>query len=294
MHLEEVSSCPICRGSSFKELHQSADHTVTHKLFHVKQCNSCGLAVTSPRPTQANASSYYQSDNYISHTNQSRGLFDSIYLIIRKFTMRWKLSLIKKNALPGPLLDFGCGTGQFLAHTAAQGITCFGVEPSASARKQINSSIPTFESLHSLPDIKFSVITLWHVLEHVYTLRETIEDLRSKLQEGGTIFIAVPNMQSPDANHYGSFWAAWDLPRHLWHFSKPNMTQLLEDSGFRVSAIIPMKLDAYYVSLLSEKYQHGGQLGLIAMLKAVKCALQSNAAAASTTNHSSLIFVAKK
>lgn len=294
MALEEVSFCPVCQGSTFQDLHLSKDFTVTGELFHVKQCIRCGLGITTPRPDSQSAPGYYESPQYISHSNKSSGIFDTIYLIIRHFSLKWKYSLIKSYLTGGPILDYGCGTGHFLREVNKHGITAYGVEPSATARQQIHPDIITADSISTLPQARFKVITLWHVLEHVYPLHETLAMLKERLSDHGTIFIAVPNRESYDAKQYGETWAALDVPRHLWHFTKTSMTTLLQNSGLQVKKIIPMKLDAYYVSLLSDKYSHNGRFTLWGSMKAIAVALRSNMLGAKNKNQSSLIFVVQK
>ena len=294
MPLEEVSRCPVCQGASFSLLHTSKDFTKTLELFHVKQCNSCSLILTSPRPTASESPHYYQSDAYISHAAKSRSLFDSIYLIVRYLSLKWKFSLVKQFVSTGPILDFGCGTGAFLNKVRSKGLQVYGVEPSASARLNINNEITVSDSIDSLPNTQFEVVTLWHVLEHVYDLGTTIQKLKARLTERGTIFIAVPNWESFDATHYHEYWAAYDVPRHLWHFSKKSMQTLLQNNGLKIQKIVPMKLDAYYVSLLSEKYIHNGSLSLKSIFNALRVGLLSNLKGRRRTNHSSLIFVVQK
>jgi 2-polyprenyl-3-methyl-5-hydroxy-6-metoxy-1,4-benzoquinol methylase len=284
MTLEEVFNCPLCQGTHLITLHQSKDHNQSGILFPVKQCVACSFTFTSPRPPESNAGQFYQSSNYISHQTTAVSLFDRLYLIIRSFTLRWKYQLVKPYC-HGSLLDVGCGTGTFLTYCQKQGIRVTGIEPS-DARKTIQG-ITTYQTLSQAPQQSYSVITLWHVLEHIYELKETIGLLKSNLEENGTIFIAVPNRLSQDAHVYGKYWAAWDVPRHIWHFSSDNMSQLMKQSGLQVKEIIPMKLDAYYVALLSEKYRGTGKLGFV---RATWVALLSNFSARKTGEYSSLIY----
>jgi len=208
--------------------------------------------------------------------------------------MIWKFNLVKNHLKGGPLLDFGSGTGRFLQYCKSKGIPVHGVEPSPEARKNTNADLDIADSLTHLPPLQFDVITLWHVLEHVYTLKETLEALRSRLSEDGTIFIAVPNWKSSDATHYKESWAAYDVPRHLWHFSKDSIPSLLNRSGLSIKEVLPMKLDAYYVSLLSEKYQRHGTLGVTGLLYGIYAGVRSNLRAKTDGHYSSLIYVVKK
>jgi 2-polyprenyl-3-methyl-5-hydroxy-6-metoxy-1,4-benzoquinol methylase len=291
MSLEELITCPACTGNTFIPHIIGKDHTATGELFHVKQCTTCGLLVTSPRPTETNAARYYQSTAYISHTGAAAGLIDYIYLIVRRFTLNWKYHLIRNRNPHGKLLDYGSGTGAFLNHCIDKGIDAYGIEPSVIAR---DAHTKVAESLDKLEVNEFDVITLWHVLEHVYPLEQTLDQLKQRLAKTGTIFIAVPNWQSSDAKHYGAEWAAYDVPRHIWHFSQAAMKQLLTKKGFKLQAIIPMKLDAYYVSLLSEKNANHGKLSITRIVRALKTALISNVRAENDLNYSSLIYVATK
>jgi len=292
MIAEEVMACPICKGTHFQNSITCTDHTASGEMFHVKHCADCGLGITSPRPALPDAARYYASDNYISHTSSSRGFIDSIYLIIRRLTNAWKFRLVSGYFHGHPLLDYGCGTGSFLS-VVNQKQKAFGVEPS-EARQKINSSIPVVATLEELHVRKFDVITLWHVLEHVYALRETLRSLKEMLTADGAIFLAVPNHESPDALHYKSHWAAYDVPRHLWHFSRKSMAMFLQQEGLRIVNIIPMKLDAYYVSLLSEQHASPRSPGMIRVMRAMWRGLRSNLAARKEANHSSLIFVVQK
>ena len=190
MSLELVAQCPICKGKSYKPFLVCKDYTTTSELFHVEQCTNCSMVMTNPRPGQQSANTYYQSNSYISHTSVAHGLLDSIYLLIRHLTYSWKYSLIKPYLNPALLLDVGCGTGHFLSFCKKQGTEVYGVEPSADARAK-TTAINVVESLEKLPDIKFNVITLWHVLEHIYDLESTLEKLKALLDDHGIIFIAV-------------------------------------------------------------------------------------------------------
>ncbi len=295
MSLENLEVCPLCNGKSFHHHLTCKDFTSTGQVFHVEQCDGCQLLLTNPRPRETDSTSYYKSTQYISHQSKATGIFDHIYLIIRSFTLNWKSRLVNHHGHRKKLLDYGCGTGAFLLHCKEKGFEAVGVEPSEEARSIANASATiAYPSLSGLPVGTYDAITLWHVMEHVYPLTETIQKLKSLLAESGTIFIAVPNWQSPDSMHYQQTWAGYDVPRHIWHFSKSSMTQLLEQHGLRIKNIIPMKLDAYYVSMLSEKYGAGGNLTMVGILRAIVQGLRSNRAARKTTNHSSLIYVVQK
>ncbi|MEO8473512.1 MAG: class I SAM-dependent methyltransferase [Chryseolinea sp.] len=208
--------------------------------------------------------------------------------------MTWKEKLITRSKpLNKTILDYGCGTGIFLKHCADKHWNITGVEPSEQARAIAitNTKASIQPNIISIPQPHFEVITLWHVLEHLRDLNQTLTSLTQKLSKTGTMFIAVPNYKSQDAEFYANFWAAYDVPRHLWHFSKTTMQQLLKQHRLKTTEIIPMKLDAYYVSMLSEKYKHNDHQTLRTLLPAIAIATRSNIMAKRTGEYSSLIYV---
>jgi 2-polyprenyl-3-methyl-5-hydroxy-6-metoxy-1,4-benzoquinol methylase len=291
-----LSNCPLCNNQIFEPFLNCIDYTVSRETFKIVRCKNCLFTFTSPRPADETIGSYYQSTDYISHTNKAASLIDGIYLRARNYTLNWKLDLITAAAKSSPknLLDYGCGTGAFMTHCHENQWEVTGVEPSPEARKiakEANENV--LSSVESLKQQKFSIITLWHVLEHVPNLNETLLKLRASLADNGTMFIAVPNHNSWDGKHYDKYWAGYDVPRHLWHFSQTTMTLLLKNNNLKLINTVPMKLDSYYISLLSEKYKTG-KTSLAGMVKAFVNGTRSNLAAKSNNDFSSLIYVVKK
>ncbi len=296
MGFEQIEICPICSGKTFRPYLTSTDYTTSGNDFNIVQCTNCSFAITNPRPDKSEIGEYYKSQSYISHTGGSNSLIDRIYLLARSRSLKRKRKLIEKYSNKLSLLDYGCGTGEFLNECIKQGWIGNGIEPSKEARskaEELNKK-PIYSDISQVIENQFNTITLWHVLEHVHELNLTLEKLTQSLAVNGTVFIAVPNPTSWDANKYGKNWAAYDVPRHLWHFSKKNMTQLLSNHSLTVKEVIPMKLDAYYVSLLSEQYKTPNQSKIKRYLLGFINGLISNIKASQKINHSSLIYVAKR
>ena len=218
---------------------------------------------TQDIPSAGDIGRYYASEDYISHSDTHEGMINKLYHAIRKRTLRGKKNLLQKETgkNSGKIADVGCGTGAFL-HTMKQaGWNITGVEPDETARKKAADLYGIkprpAEELNSLPQNEFEAITMWHVLEHVHDLHGYIGQLKNMLAENGKLFIAVPNYTSYDAVYYGPFWAAYDVPRHLYHFSPKSMRSLLQQHGLTVQKVQPMWFDSCYVSMLSEKYKNG-------------------------------------
>ncbi len=295
MEHESFSICPVCDQQDLRAFISAKDHTVTHEEFKIQQCARCGFMATNPRPSVQSIGEYYLSENYISHSGKSKTIFDKIYLAVRKLTLKWKYDLITEHiSKPARVLDFGCGTGEFLHTFKANNWNVTGVEPSLLARQKANHLLGN-KVLKELPDDKdvYDAITLWHVLEHIHLLNPTIQKIKNCLSPSGIIFIAVPNPESHDCKHYKEYWAGYDVPRHLWHFTRETMTALLKKNGLKIINIKPMKLDSYYVSLLSEGYKNPGRSKLLLALNAIKEGFASNRSAQKTKEYSSLIYIAK-
>ncbi len=261
-NLVEVAECPICGEKSRSQILSCVDHTVSGATFSIVECSGCQFAFTSPRPAESDLGSYYESEEYISHSNTKKGLVSRLYQSVRKYTLGKKLGMVNRlSGKKGLLLDIGCGTGEFLNICKVDGWETIGIEPSPSARKQAQENygldVREESALDQLEKTSADVITMWHVMEHVPHLRERVARLKELLKKDGTLIVAVPNRTSYDAAYYGPDWAAYDVPRHLWHFRPQDMRKLMEQFGFEVKQVQPMKFDSYYVSILSEKYRTG-------------------------------------
>lgn len=269
---ERLESCPICGKPEFRNKLVVEDKTVSHESFAIVQCVGCNFQFTNPRPNEAEIGRYYESDAYVSHNSGAAGLINQAYKVARFFTMRRKVSLLNQLApRRGKLLDYGCGTGHFLAAAQAASWKVAGLEPNARAREEASHRLGQpigQEGLAAFEPGSFDAITLWHVLEHVHTLNETLAQLTALLKPDGVMLIAVPNVESLDAQHYRELWAAYDVPRHLYHFAPKTMAQLLKKHKLTVRQTLPMPLDAYYVSMLSEKHKAERAGGLLTVLKA--------------------------
>lgn len=293
--MNTLNQCPIC-GSSQLEDHvmEVEDYLVSHEKFSLSRCGDCGFLFTNPRPEDAELGKYYQSEEYISHSDTSKGLMNKLYLMARRRTLRRKVRVVRDHASGKRLLDIGCGTGAFLNEAKQSGFDVLGLEPEEAARKiadeKYRIEVRHPDALKGLTDDSRDAITLWHVLEHVSDLNEYWGHFSRILSEKGVLIVAVPNPQSPDALHYGPRWAAYDVPRHLWHFRKDDIRALAKKHHFLVDQILPMKLDAYYISMLSEKNTSGKSK----ILRSFFRGMGFNMAARRQNNYSSLIYVLKK
>lgn len=297
--MKEITTCLICGSADIRPFLTCKDHTVSHKEFQIKECGSCGFKFTSPRPNDEDLGQYYKAESYVSHSDTKKGLVNTLYHWVRSYTLIKKLQLVMHytGLKKGRILDYGAGTGAFLNTCKANGWDAVGIEPDADARKVMAekfsiSSYPNWQKARAqnvLNDL--DAITAWHVLEHVPDLKETVKELRAALKEKGKLIVAVPNPSSFDAAYYKENWAAYDVPRHLWHFSPDNMERLMKDQGFRLVKTLPMVFDSFYVSMLSRKYQTGHS-GLV---NAFITGLRSNIKANKTGKEfSSQIYVLQK
>ena len=290
------NNCPLCGAASIKKVLTAKDHTVSGETFEIWECSACTGRFTQDVPTLPNIGRYYRSENYISHTNTSRGLVNKLYHRVRKITLKQKRNLIKKvtGLDTGHLLDIGAGTGFFAEAMRKAGWKVTGLEPDEAARKrarEMNIVLNDVKDLFSLPPASFNAITMWHVLEHVHDVHGYLSQINKLLQNDGRFIVAVPNYISGDAKLYAEHWAAYDVPRHLYHFSPAAMKGLLQKHGFTVQSMHPQWFDSFYVSMLSEQYKTGSSH----VIKGAWKGLQSNLHAMGNAGRcSSVIYVAGK
>jgi 2-polyprenyl-3-methyl-5-hydroxy-6-metoxy-1,4-benzoquinol methylase len=253
---------------------------------------ACDFVFTNPFPAEHEMPKYYQSKEYISHSNTDYSIKELPYHLARKYMLRRKLNWIRDiNSSTGRLLDFGCGAGSFLSFMLANNWDVWGIEPNQNALEIANqkSGNHAFSELSLLPVTQFDFITLWHVLEHVYPLHKTTQSILSYLKTNGHLIIAVPNCASYDAGYYQENWAAYDVPRHHFHFTPETMNLFAKKHRLQLIQTIPLKLDALYIGMLSEKYAGGSVFnGLYQGFKSNHLANKHQ------KNHSSLVYILKK
>lgn len=273
-----------------KTVLKTKDFLVSGEEFSLIESEKKDLLKTTPVPKYVEK--YYQSEEYISHTDSKYTIFEKAYQLVKKIALHKKVRLINKlNKGSGKLLDVGSGTGDFLAVAKKNNWNVFGVEPNSNARAlSHNKGITVFENLNEIHETNFDVITLWHVLEHVQDIDSYIFEISKKLKTNGVLIIAVPNYKSKDAQFYKEYWAAFDVPRHLWHFSKEGIKRILKKHEFLLLKIKPMWFDSFYVSMLSEKYKSGR----INWIRAILIGTISNLSGILSKEYSSHIYIFKK
>jgi 2-polyprenyl-3-methyl-5-hydroxy-6-metoxy-1,4-benzoquinol methylase len=293
--MENINSCPVCEGTSLHDLKVVKDHFLSQEKFNLSQCGNCGFVFTNPRPGKNELAKYYQSDEYLSHSKKKNGLITFLYDLVKSISLRKKYNLITKNKTKGKILDIGCATGEFLNYFQKKGWHCTGIEPAQNPRnfaiENYHLDVKPENEIMQLDHGTYDVITMWHVLEHVSDLNERIQQIHKLLKADGLLVIALPNHLSYDAEQYKSFWAGYDVPRHLYHFSSTTISRLLSRHEFSVFKISPMKYDAYYMCLLSEKYKTGKLNYFIALLNGMK---SNHAAKRQPNRYSSQIYLINK
>lgn len=291
------SKCPACASHDIRYVLSAKDYTVSKEIYEIWECKACTLRFTQHVPNAANIGRYYKAEQYVSHTDTRKGLINKLYHLVRERTLKQKLRLIRKESAlkKGSLLDIGAGTGAFASRAARAGWQVTGLEPDADARvvakDKFGITLQASEELYALPPESMDVISMWHVLEHVHDLHGYMQALQKILKQRGVLVIAVPNYTSYDAETYRELWAAYDVPRHLYHFSPLSIKQLMSAYQMEVVKTYPMKYDSYYVSMLSEKHKRGYD----SFLDAFRMGLKSNAMAkGDPEKFSSVIYIIRR
>ena len=295
---KQLSACPICNKEDIASLLHTKDYSLTGEDFQIIQCANCSLEYTDPAPSKEAIAPYYNFPSYISHTDTKEGLVNQMYHKVRNHTLaqktNWVQSLFTDHK--GQLLEVGAGTGAFAYSMLKKGWKVTALEPDAASRQKAlenyDINLLPIEELFQLEPAKYEVITLWHVLEHVHDLNAYMKTFNSLLKPNGRLIIAVPNYTSYDAGFYKNFWAAYDVPRHLYHFSPLSMHYLAKKHKMSIVQKLPMWFDSFYVSLLSEKYKQSGMIG---MMRAFFVGCISNLIALRNADRgSSMIYEIKK
>ena len=279
-----INTCPICGSSEIEKAFDIVDHFSTKETFPICDCGSCGFRFTNNFPSEDTIGKYYNSPDYISHSDTKEGLINHLYHFFRNQMLKKKVNLVSKlvsETLSKPipdseyskkskpkdnihLLDIGSGTGYFLNAAKDKGFKVFGIEKDIKAREysitHFGLDVQDEQSLWNIGNESFDVITLWHVLEHMQNLNEVVAKLKSILKPNGVMILALPNHKSHDAKKYKEYWAAYDVPRHLWHFTPHTVEKLLNKHQFKIIKQKTMPLDAFYISMLSEKYRDKNSL----------------------------------
>lgn len=253
--------CPLCKSSAIKKRFACVDEFATGEQFDIFECTACGLAFTQNVPDEKEIDRYYESPTYISHSNTSKGFVNRVYHIVRRIMLQKKARKVEmltglKN---GRLLDYGAGTGHFARLMETRGWSVTAIEKNGKARelalKEFGFEMLPVEALSTIKDKELDVVTMWHVMEHIQEPDRMWDELYRILGDKGIAIIAVPNSASYDALKYKEHWAAYDVPRHLWHFTPSTIAQWGEKHGFVLDGQYTMPFDGFYISMLSEQYK---------------------------------------
>ena len=287
------TKCPFCGSENTKSYLKLKDYFLTQEDFEIVECFGCKLLFTTPRPDPSVIGNYYKSDEYLSHNEHKKGLIPWIYNRVKRINIRYKYKITSENFIRPRLLDFGCGIGDFLYYAQKKGCKITGCDMSEDARNiastKLKKDVLTPEQVFALPHSSFDIITMWHVLEHIDDLKYFSEQLYKLLAKDGRLVIAVPNYMSFDALYYTDKWAAFDVPRHLNHFHKESLQHIFVNR-FILEKIYPLKWDAYYISMMSEKFVGNTN----SFINGIKIGRKSNNKAKKTGESSSLIYVFRK
>ena len=283
--------CSVCCNKNLVRHLSTQDFFGTNETFHLLRCEACQTLYTSPFPDQNESITYYKSNSYVSHGDSKGFLFDKIYSLAKHINLKKKYSILSKHVTPKRHLDIGCGTGDFLSYLKQKGIEVTGVEIDQNAKEAATKKgIQTFQTLQSVPKNTYDSISMIHVLEHVHELENYMNITRNLLSKKGILFLALPNFLSHDASVFKRYWAGYDVPRHLYHFSPQSIQTLADKFGLNLVKTYPMKFDSYYASLLSIQYSTRSTNYLKAFIQGAL----SNNKALKTGNFSSLIYILQK
>jgi 2-polyprenyl-3-methyl-5-hydroxy-6-metoxy-1,4-benzoquinol methylase len=277
------TTCPLCDSENIAAALTVTDFHASGEIFMIYECADCQFLFTQDAPTGGAMDRYYNSRVYLPHSEHRKGFLNRTYYIVRHYMLARKAHLVMREAhrTHGRLLDIGTGTGYFPAKMQEKGWQVVATEKNKQARlfarRKFGLDVRPAEALYEIGnDGAYDVITLWHVLEHLENLDTVWGRFYELLAPKGILVVAVPNASSFDASLLGPYWAAYDVPRHLWHFTPATIQQMASKYGFIMAARHPMPFDAFYIAMLSERnkgrkasFIRGLSIGVGAWLRAL-------------------------
>jgi len=231
-------NCYICKTSNYKPYVTIKD-ILNINSFTIAQCD-CGFCFVNPRPSEKELKKYYHTDDYLPHS-KGKGVLFLLYRIVQKISFYNKFLLLRNLKEKITHLDYGGGDGRFSNYVnSKENATSSFYDP--YYKNSLNADFKKKE---------YNIITLWHVLEHAYDLDILFENIEKSLENRGKLVVAVPNFDSLERNIYKENWAAYDLPRHLYHFNNISLEKLLRSKGYKIIDKKRMLFDTFYISILS-------------------------------------------
>lgn len=297
MKYKDLKLCPLCGASGQIPYAQCKDFTISNESFYLLKCPSCNIVYTLDPPSESDTKRYDKLDLKLRLGDSPRGLTGRLYYHIRNLMLIRKAHIVEKQAYrtSGSLLNYGAKTGYFSSRMERRGWEVTSVEKYLEERlfslEMFHHRMIDLSEMESLHSETFDVITLWHVFEHSYHPGELLDRFHELLRPGGILIMSCPNINSIDAKYYGPYWAAYDVPRHLWHFEPGSICNLALKHGFTLMHRERLPFDSFYISILSEQHLGHKQAFIRGMMKGFHSWLLSSSR---RDLSSSLVYVFRK
>ena len=243
----EYIECILCNSKKyFNTIETVTDRFDKSSQYQIQRCR-CGMISTNPRLDFEELSDHYKNKNYHPQNRENR-IFNCFYRIAQIFNNRSKKKLIQKYHCKGFLLDYGGGDGQFCRYMSRNNWNTHIYEPYlkisgikggfVSDKKEVKSGF-------------YDVISMFHSLEHIYDLDDAFSLISRSLIEKGVLIVSVPNYNAAERPWFKSKWIAYDVPRHVHHFTIESIKKILDKYGFEIIDYRPMYIDTIYNIIMS-------------------------------------------
>jgi SAM-dependent methyltransferase len=224
---DRATHCPVCAGTDLHDDTARWTGPDPDRNATMSRCGGCGTVFVDPVPDAATLAAAYPADFY----GVRRGETERIE--------EWFLA--RRLRIAGPVagrhvLDVGSGDGKFLRRCRDAGAgSVTGVEPSATGRTATEVlGIGVVGGLDELPAGKtYDLVTMWHAFEHAPDPAATAASVAGRVAPGGRLVLALPNVESWEAERFGNDWFHLDLPRHLVFPPAVALRSLVEREGLR-------------------------------------------------------------
>ena len=236
--------CPICDNLKFRKVFNLYDDRYGEpNLYSIKECRECGHYCTFPRIRNDRISNLYGTfyprknidlKSIVKEAQKESYKFSGFFRWLKGTNNQGQFYAKKDDFF----LDIGCGSGASLIEAENLGANAFGLEADPNVEKiskELNLNI--FQgNLEESPfkDIKFDLIVLNQVIEHIPEPDILLKKLIPKLTNNGVIIISFPNVNSFWRFLFKERWINWHVPYHMHHFKGKNFGRLLKKCGFQI------------------------------------------------------------
>ena len=227
----ERDDCPACGSPALRDF--DVLPLRAGRTGFVCGCNECGLVFSNPQPTALELEEFYSTSGSWAIDRQHVDHHDDHPQLGRSWTRLFDAMRDRLDVATPPtgasVLDFGCGDGTMLDALQSCGWQTWGIE-TASDRAFVRHG-----RLQVIPDAPtFDLVLALHVLEHVPSPLQLLQQLAAACRIGGHLLVAVPRLDTLPAHR--DYRYVLNGRAHIMAYTGGCLEALLVRSGWQIVA----------------------------------------------------------